>query len=102
VIVHIGAGNHNPQKEELYLSVLRDACLAGQIHLQGDYPNEEDRSLCGLVAAISVLENSLHTNAGVGSNLSLVGTVDFYFSPSCPPPFPPLTSENRLSVMRVS
>ena len=39
---------------------------------------DTDQSLEGVVAAITALENSVHTNAGVGSNLTLQGTVSIF------------------------
>ncbi|XP_057817633.2 putative threonine aspartase isoform X2 [Cryptomeria japonica] len=72
VAVHVGAGYHAPRNDKAYKKLMRRACLAAaSILSQGC-----GRSLDAVAAAITVLEDDEHTNAGRGSNLTEEGHVE--------------------------
>lgn len=71
VAVHIGAGYHSPANCELYENVCKQACQQAIALLK-----QRKTALDAVMAAIVSLENSQWTNAGLGSNLSLAGTVE--------------------------
>lgn len=72
VAVHVGAGYHAPPNEKAYRKVMHRACLAAaSILSQG-----AGRSLDAVAAAVTVLEDDEHTNAGRGSNLTEDGHVE--------------------------
>ena len=81
VCVHSGAGFHSQRKEDAFLSLMSNACLAAQRAVEdGEGATEDGRAVWAVVMAVMSLEDSPHTNAGVGSNLTLSGTVSL--SPS--------------------
>eukprot|EP00727_Mastigamoeba_balamuthi_P001907 m51a1_g11713 hypothetical protein (346) ;mRNA; f:73905-75249 len=69
--VHAGAGYHSPSRAALYTEALRQALAAGAESLRGG-----GSALDGVEAAVRVLEDCPHTNAGIGSNLNDVGHVE--------------------------
>jgi taspase (threonine aspartase 1) len=71
VAVHVGAGVIAPESEEALKAVLRDACHAATHALCQGSTSEE-----AAVAAVTSLENSPLTNAGLGSNLNALGCVE--------------------------
>lgn len=69
--VHIGAGQHSEARKELYLSICAKACQkAIEILKQGG------NAIDAAASATMVLEDAGETNAGYGSNLSELGTVE--------------------------
>eukprot|EP00093_Oithona_nana_P009424 09424.XXX_436702_435346_1 [CDS] Oithona nana genome sequencing. len=69
--VHIGAGQHSEARKELYLSICAKACQkAVEILKQGG------NAIDAAASATMVLEDAGETNAGYGSNLSELGTVE--------------------------
>ncbi|XP_046551819.1 threonine aspartase 1-like [Haliotis rubra] len=71
VAVHAGAGYHSTSKETEYRSVCKDACKQAMEILRN-----EGTSLAAVTKAVSVLEDSPLTNAGLGSNLTQDGIVE--------------------------
>lgn len=71
VAIHIGAGYHSPANCELYKQVCRQACLQAVAVLR-----DKGSALDAVTAAVVALEDSQWTNAGLGSNLTLDGTVE--------------------------
>ncbi|DBA94067.1 TPA: hypothetical protein ACH3X1_001715 [Trebouxia sp. C0004] len=67
VAVHVGAGYHSRKHENAYLKVLRSACQAAAA---------ASSCMSGVQQAVQALEESDFTNAGIGSNLTLKGTVE--------------------------
>src|SRR4051794_12981001 len=76
--VHCGAGYHNPKNTNNYKTVMSNACRAASrlLSTPSGNTNEQDRSIEAVSLAISVLEDSEYTNAGLGSNLTENGTVE--------------------------
>ncbi|XP_061167801.1 threonine aspartase 1-like [Saccostrea echinata] len=71
VAVHCGAGYHSTQKEDAYVKLCKSACLK-VYHLL-----EKGRDAVECVTeAVKCLENSVLTNAGMGSNLNINGFVE--------------------------
>jgi len=69
--VHIGAGHHSEARTSLYLSICSKACkVATDILRQGG------SAIDAAAAATMVLEDAGETNAGYGSNLTELGTVE--------------------------
>jgi taspase (threonine aspartase 1) len=69
--VHIGAGQHSEARTALYLSVCAKACqVAVDVLKQGG------AAIDAASAATMVLEDAGETNAGYGSNLTELGTVE--------------------------
>ncbi|ESO02417.1 hypothetical protein HELRODRAFT_188697 [Helobdella robusta] len=71
VAVHVGAGYHSPANADLYKGVCEKAC-----HQAVQLLNKGHSALEAVVAAIVSLEDSQCTNAGIGSNLTMAGTVE--------------------------
>ncbi|EAU91712.2 asparaginase [Coprinopsis cinerea okayama7 len=72
VAVHGGAGVHRESTEKEVKQAMKDACIKA-IELSA----KTDASALDMVeSAICVLEDEPHLNAGVGSNLTLDGTVE--------------------------
>lgn len=71
VAIHIGAGYHSPANCELYKQVCRHACLQAVAVLR-----DRKSALDAVTAAVVALEDSQWTNAGLGSNLTLDGSVE--------------------------
>ncbi|XP_013421976.1 threonine aspartase 1 [Lingula anatina] len=71
VAVHAGAGFHSPNKTQLYSEVCQLACKKAAEAL-----HDKKSALDAVVMAVTQLENSACTNAGIGSNLTLDGTVE--------------------------
>lgn len=69
--VHIGAGQHSEARTSLYLSICAKAC---QVAI--DILKEGGNALDAAAAATMVLEDAGETNAGYGSNLTELGTVE--------------------------
>ncbi|KAG5648596.1 hypothetical protein DXG03_003207 [Asterophora parasitica] len=80
VVVHGGAGMHGHAREKEVKQALRLACKEALKGLHDPSPDHGDSSKCtplNMVGnAIVVLEDDPHLNAGYGSNLSLIGTVE--------------------------
>jgi len=72
--VHVGAGYHNPKHSEKYKNVMKMACRAAKLILQTN--STKDAAIEAVAAAIAVLEDDENTNAGLGSNLTEIGTVE--------------------------
>lgn len=70
--VHVGAGYHSEDNVPAYKKVMKQALLAAHEHLKDPTRNAVD----GVEKAIEVLELSPLTNAGLGSNLTVEGTVE--------------------------
>lgn len=71
VAVHVGAGYHAESLRPQYKKVCKDACSAAVQLL-----NDKCSSVEAVTAAVIELENCVLTNAGVGSNMTLNGTVE--------------------------
>ncbi|PRW51183.1 putative NAD(P)H dehydrogenase (quinone) FQR1-like 1 [Chlorella sorokiniana] len=71
IALHCGAGYHSQALEAAYKRDLGAACRAGAAALAGG-----GDALAAVTAAIKVLEDSEHGNAGHGSNLSYNGLVE--------------------------
>ncbi|KAJ2025134.1 hypothetical protein GGI06_000705, partial [Coemansia sp. S85] len=71
VAVHVGAGYHGPSKEPEYKAAMKSACRAAAA-LLGSGGSASEAVAC----AISILEDSPATNAGIGSNLNRLGLVE--------------------------
>ncbi|XP_071080218.1 threonine aspartase 1-like [Haliotis cracherodii] len=71
IAVHAGAGYHSTNKETEYRSVCKDACKQAMeiLHKGGN-------AVEAVTKAVSVLEDSPLTNAGLGSSLTLEGCVE--------------------------
>ncbi|XP_052276360.1 threonine aspartase 1-like isoform X2 [Dreissena polymorpha] len=69
--LNIGAGFHSKEKEGLYKQVCSQACRKAMELLRNGATAEDSVAM-----AIQILEDSPLTNAGVGSNLTLTGTVE--------------------------
>lgn len=69
--VHIGAGHHSQARTSLYLSICAKAC---QVAI--DMLKEGSSAVDAAEAATMVLEDAGETNAGYGSNLTELGTVE--------------------------
>ena len=69
--VHIGAGQHSEARTSLYLSICAKACQEAI-----DILKNGGSALDAAVAATKVLEDAGETNAGYGSNLTELGTVE--------------------------
>ncbi|CAH1790814.1 unnamed protein product [Owenia fusiformis] len=71
IALHIGAGYHAPCNEMKYTSVCAKACRVAMAAIR------EGKSAVDIVTrAVAALEDSPHTNAGLGSNLTIDGTVE--------------------------
>ncbi|XP_041369355.1 threonine aspartase 1-like [Gigantopelta aegis] len=71
IVVHAGAGYHAAENEEKYLNVCRVACTAAMQCLKSG-----NNAVDAVTKAVKMLEDSPCTNAGVGSNLTLEGSVE--------------------------
>lgn len=71
VIVHAGAGYHSESRQAEYKAVCDAACRAATAALEADHG-----ALAAVEAALRCLEDAVITNAGVGSCLTLEGTVE--------------------------
>ena len=69
--VHIGAGQHSEARTSLYLSICAKAC---QVAI--DILKEGGSAIEAATEATMVLEDAGETNAGYGSNLTELGTVE--------------------------
>jgi len=69
--VHIGAGQHSEARTSLYLSICAKAC---QVAI--DILKEGGSAIEAATKATMVLEDAGETNAGYGSNLTELGTVE--------------------------
>ncbi|KAJ3302715.1 taspase, threonine aspartase, 1, partial [Blyttiomyces sp. JEL0837] len=86
ICVHAGAGKYstNPQRVKLHRSTVSKACIQGMKLLSIPFSTnttETDNNLLtpasqAVIAAIRHLESSETTNAGIGSNLTIEGTVE--------------------------
>ncbi|XP_073484356.1 threonine aspartase 1 isoform X1 [Aquarana catesbeiana] len=71
VLVHAGAGYHSESKAKEYKHVCKRACKKAIEKLQAG-----DLATDAVTAALVELEDSPFTNAGMGSNLNLLGDVE--------------------------
>lgn len=71
VIVHAGAGYHSENHEAKYKAVCATACRAAIAALEGGRG-----AVAAVEAALISLEDAAITNAGIGSCLTLEGTVE--------------------------
>ncbi len=71
VVVHLGAGHHSDLRRKKYKS-LSDSCLTQTLDLLLKGSTSEDACVFGC----QILENNPITNAGTGSNLTSIGTVE--------------------------
>lgn len=71
VAVHAGAGYHSVSKETDYTKTSKTACQIGIKSLKNNIS-----ALDAVVSVLAVLEDAACTNAGIGSNLTLNGTVE--------------------------
>ncbi|KAM5163535.1 threonine aspartase 1 [Mantella aurantiaca] len=71
VLVHAGAGYHSESKAKEYKHVCKRACKKAIEKLQAG-----DLATDAVTAALVELEDSPFTNAGMGSNLNLLGEVE--------------------------
>ncbi|KAJ2728092.1 hypothetical protein IW152_006069 [Coemansia sp. BCRC 34962] len=71
IAVHVGAGYHGKSKEREYKAAMKSACRAAA-ELLGSGGSAGDAVEC----AITILEDSPATNAGIGSNLNRLGLVE--------------------------
>ncbi|GFU43949.1 threonine aspartase 1 [Nephila pilipes] len=71
IAVHVGAGYHGENFRPLYMKTCREACSEAIQVLNDGYDAVE-----AVASAVSVLEDCPLTNAGIGSNLTLNGTVE--------------------------
>jgi len=69
--VHIGAGQHSEARTSLYLSICAKAC---QVAI--DVLKEGGSAIEAATKATMILEDAGETNAGYGSNLTELGTVE--------------------------
>ncbi len=81
VAVHAGAGYHAPTNEPALRKAIHDACMAvAKVFCRAidDEDTPQPYSLClrAAVEAVTALEQSPVTNAGIGANLSCSGTVE--------------------------
>ncbi|KAL3151544.1 hypothetical protein ABBQ38_012540 [Trebouxia sp. C0009 RCD-2024] len=67
VAVHVGSGMHSRTNEKVYLEALASACQAA---------SSASNCMTGVSQAIKALEEAEVTNAGLGSNLTLDGSVE--------------------------
>ncbi|XP_019189870.1 PREDICTED: putative threonine aspartase isoform X1 [Ipomoea nil] len=72
VAVHVGAGYHAPSNEKALRFAMKRACLAAASVLQ----KGPGGCIDAVTAAVQVLEDDPHTNAGRGSNLTEDGHVE--------------------------
>ncbi|XP_051000690.1 threonine aspartase 1 isoform X4 [Acomys russatus] len=71
VLVHAGAGYHSESKAKEYKHVCKRACQKAIEKLQAGAPATD-----AVTAALVELEDSPFTNAGMGSNLNLLGEIE--------------------------
>ncbi|XP_056020996.1 threonine aspartase 1-like isoform X3 [Ostrea edulis] len=71
IAVHCGAGYHSTQKEDAYKTLCKTACIKVSRMLEKNIDAVES-----VTEAVRYLENSELTNAGVGSNLNIRGSVE--------------------------
>lgn len=69
--VHVGAGSHSVGKEKLYRRVCEAAAASAVAALNKGQPAHQ-----AVQTALTVLEDSTVTNAGIGSNLTEDGTIE--------------------------
>ncbi|KAH6913791.1 asparaginase [Coprinopsis sp. MPI-PUGE-AT-0042] len=78
VAVHAGAGVHQPSTEKQVKFVMKEACIKA-LNLSSTN-KDPDSSRCTALdmaeSAIQLLEDNPYLNAGLGSNLTLDGTVE--------------------------
>jgi taspase (threonine aspartase 1) len=77
--IHIGAGFHSSTNANAYKKLCREACLAARrTYFCSEKRTKDDlmTNVDVICEAISVLENSELTNAGIGSNLNREGNVE--------------------------
>jgi taspase (threonine aspartase 1) len=70
IVVHAGAGQHSRAREGKYCAMMQLACEAGRAALLSG------GSTAAVEAAVAVLEDDPAANAGLGSNLTVEGTVE--------------------------
>ena len=71
IVVHAGAGYHSAENEGKYLDACRMACAAAMQCLKSG-----NSAVDAVTVAVKSLEDSPCTNAGIGSNLTLDGSVE--------------------------
>ncbi|GFO11974.1 threonine aspartase 1-like [Plakobranchus ocellatus] len=71
IAVHAGAGIHSRDNESMYRAACKTACEQAMLILR-----ERKSALEAVTAAVASLEDSECTNAGLGSNLTMDGTVE--------------------------
>ena len=71
IVVHAGAGQHSRAREGKYCAMMQRACEAGRAALL-----RGGGSTAAVEAAVAVLEDDPAANAGLGSNLTIEGTVE--------------------------
>ncbi|XP_035214103.1 threonine aspartase 1-like [Stegodyphus dumicola] len=71
VAVHVGAGYHADNLRPLYKKTCKNACKVAVQLLQ-----DQCNAVEAVSAAVAVLEDCPLTNAGIGSNLSITGSVE--------------------------
>lgn len=73
IAVHAGAGFHSEENAPTYRKAMKDALNAAYNHIKAN-PNAV--ALDAVEKAIEALEDNTITNAGIGSNLTVEGTVE--------------------------
>lgn len=71
IAVHVGVGYHGESLRPVYMKACKMACSEAISMLNGGCDAVE-----AVAKAVSVLEDCPSTNAGIGSNLTLIGTVE--------------------------
>ena len=71
IVVHAGAGQHSRAREGKYCAMMQRACEVGR-----DALLRGGGSTAAVEAAVAVLEDDPAANAGLGSNLTIEGTVE--------------------------
>ena len=72
--VHVGCGHHRPADDGRYQCLMRRALNAAVAALQR--PDDGQRALAAVEAAIAAMEEDDVANAGLGSNLTEMGRVE--------------------------
>lgn len=76
VVVHCGAGWHNPNKRKIYKEYLINSCKEAAKILQTKTESEFPCCIDATQAAMQILENDPISNAGYGSTLNTKGEVE--------------------------